>query len=130
MRKHYKGHTYSFNHRGEISATLSSHLQSLREQNKTYKIHCYIIDRAQEFKLANQKCRFSIKKRFYVILETGGCLYHYINFCRNVREKIMLFQFPCLIFSQMLNTLDINSIQIQTKGTINFLSNVLIFITR
>ena len=35
-----------------------------------------------------------------------------------LRQKIMIFQFPCLIFSQMLNTLDINasnSIQIKTK---------------
>ena len=72
FKKRYYGHTYSFNHRGENSTTLSSHLWNLKDQNKNYEISWNIVDRAQEFNPVNRKCRLCLKEKFYIIFQPDG----------------------------------------------------------
>ena len=72
FKKRYNGHTYSFNHRGENSTTLSSHLWKLKDQNKNYEISWNIIDRAREFNPVNRKCRLCTKEKFYIIFQPEG----------------------------------------------------------
>ena len=69
FKKRYNGHTYSFNHRGENSTTLSSHLWKLKDANKNFDISWNIVDRAQEFNPVNRKCRLCTKEKFYIIFQ-------------------------------------------------------------
>ena len=72
FKKRYNGHTYSFNHRGENSTTLSTHLWKLKDKNKNFEISWNIVDRAQDFNPVNRKCRLCTKEKYYIIFQPEG----------------------------------------------------------
>ena len=72
FKRRFSAHKYSFNHRGENSTTLSTHLWKLKDENTDFTIRWNIIDRASEFNPTTRKCRLCDKEKYYIIFEPDG----------------------------------------------------------
>ena len=73
FKKRYYKHRSTFedeNH--ENPTTLSSHIWSLKNQNKTFDLSWSILERAQNFNPASHKCRLCLKEKFYIIFKPEG----------------------------------------------------------
>ena len=73
FKKRYYGHTSSFRNRDDDhSATLSSFMWQLRDENKKYDIGWEVIDHGKEFNAASRKCLLCMKEKFHIIDHPAG----------------------------------------------------------
>ena len=73
FKKRYHGHTHSFRHRNsKTSTTLSSHIWSLRDQNKNFDLGWEVIDRASTFNPISKKCQLCLKEKYYILFQPEG----------------------------------------------------------
>ena len=71
-KRHYR-HRQSFNNRKlEHDTTLSSYIWSLKDEDKSYRIHWSLKGRAPKFSPITKKCRLCIKEKYHIIFQPEG----------------------------------------------------------
>ena len=73
FKQRYYGHSSSFRNREqEFSTTLSSHIGSLKDDDKEYDIRWQVIDRGREFNPTTRKCLLCMKEKYHIIHNSYG----------------------------------------------------------